>query len=318
MMRVSPRWEDARTVAGFVSGTANEQLLAFAKDFLDPARVPRCLDLGCGAARNAVRLAEMGFHVTGTDLSEPMLAAARDRVARHPAPLSIELLNAPMTPLPFAAATFDLIVAHGIWNLARSDREFRAAVAEAGRVARPGAGLFLFTFSRHTLPEGAASDEGESFVFSSWNGEPQCFLSEPELLFELARAGFVRDRSAPLTEYNRPAADALRVGGPPVIYEGTFVMSQIDYQPGGIVSKQLLKTPGGGVTLFAFDAGQGLSEHTSPYEALVFVLEGDAEVTIAGEVQTVPAGESLRLPANVPHGIQAPSRFKMTLTLIRG
>jgi quercetin dioxygenase-like cupin family protein len=302
-----------------VSGTPNEQLLAFARRFLDPSGTARCLDLGCGAARNAVPLAEMGFRVTGTDLSLPMIEAAGARTAGHVPPLAIEFLHAPMAPLPFAAGTFDLVVAHGIWNLARSGAEFRAAVAEAGRVARPGAGLFLFTFSRHTLPDDAAPDAGESFVFSSWNGEPQCFLTEDEIGWELARVGFVPDPPGPLTEYNRqPGHGAVRVSGPPVIYEGTFVMSQIDYQAGGIVSKQLLKVPGGNVTLFAFDAGQGLTEHTSPYEALVVVLEGEAEITIAGETHRVAAGDSLRLPANVPHGVQAPARFKMTLTMIRG
>jgi hypothetical protein len=126
-----------------------------------------------------------------------------------------------MAPLPFPDATFDLIVAHGIWNLARSATEFRDAVAEAARVARSGAGLFLFTFSRHTLPDDATPDPGESFVFSSWNGEPQCFLTEAQIIDELAGAGFVRDRDAPLTEYNRPPSGMIRAGGP-VIYEGTF------------------------------------------------------------------------------------------------
>jgi quercetin dioxygenase-like cupin family protein len=317
LARVSPRWEDARTVAGFVSGAPNAHLLAFARRFLDPSGTAHCLDLGCGAARNALPLAEMGFHVTGADLSLPMIEAARERAEGQPQALPVGFLLAPMAPLPFAAGSFDLIVAHGIWNLARSGLEFRAGVAEAARAARPGAGLFVFTFSRHTLADDAAPDAGESFVFSSWNGEPQCFLTDDELLVELARVGFVRDTPAPLTEYHRPAPGVVRVSGPPVIYEGTFVMSQIDYQPGGIVSKQLLKTPSGNVTLFAFDAGQTLSEHTSPYEALVSVLEGRAEITIAGEAQTVHAGESLRLPASVPHSVQAPSRFKMTLTLIR-
>ncbi len=91
----------------------------------------------------------------------------------------------------------------------------------------------------------------------------------------------------------------------------------IDYQQGGIVSKQLIKTATGNVTLFAFDAGQVLSEHTSPFDALVTVLEGEAEVTIAGVSHTVRTGELLQLPANVPHGVQAPSRFKMTLTMLR-
>jgi len=128
-----------------------------------------------------------------------------------------------MAPLPFADATFDLVVAHGIWNLARSGAAFRAAVAEAARVARPGAGLFLFTFSRRTLPEMAVPDAGETFVFSSWNGEPQCFLTETELLRELDVAGFDRDPPVPLTEYNVPKPGQLGAGGPPVIYEGTFV-----------------------------------------------------------------------------------------------
>jgi ubiquinone/menaquinone biosynthesis C-methylase UbiE len=222
MTHVSPRWEDPRTVAGFVSGAPNQQLLAYATQFLDPSRVAQCLDLGCGAARNALPLAAMGFRVTGTDLSQPMLDAARERALREGPALAAEFIHAPMAPLPFADASFDLIVAHGIWNLARSGTEFRAGVAEAARVARPGAGLFVFTFSRHTLADDAQPDAGESFVFSSWNGEPQCFLSEEQLIDELARAGFTRDADGPLTEYNRPAPGAVRMGGPPVIYEGTW------------------------------------------------------------------------------------------------
>ena len=225
---VSPRWEDPRTVAGFVSGAPNQQLLAFAEQFVDAARTPRCLDLGCGAARNSLPLAAMGFHVTGTDLSMPMIDAARSRAAREGAALSVEFLHAPMAPLPFESHSFDLIVAHGIWNLAKSDEEFRFAVREAARVARPGAGLFVFTFSRHTLADDAVADSGETFIYSSWNGEPQCFLSESELVLELAQAGFDRDADAPITEYNRSASGALRVGGPPVIYVATFVRSLHD------------------------------------------------------------------------------------------
>jgi SAM-dependent methyltransferase len=86
-----------------------------------------------------------------------------------------------MSPLPLQDNAFDLIVAHGIWNLARSGHEFRSAVAEAARVARPGAGLFLFTFSRHTIPEFHLPVAGESFVFTQFNGEPQCFLTEKKL-----------------------------------------------------------------------------------------------------------------------------------------
>ncbi|HUL73227.1 MAG TPA: class I SAM-dependent methyltransferase [Vicinamibacterales bacterium] len=225
MSRLSPRWEDPRTVAGFTTGTPNLVLLEFARRRLDHARPQRCLDLGCGAARNAVALAETGYRVVGTDLSAPMLAAAQQRVRSAPAPLltTIDLVRAPMTPLPFRSGAFDLIVAHGIWNLARSGAEFRAALAEGARVAAPGAGLFLFTFSRHTLPPDAAPDPGESFVFSSWNGEPQCFLTDVELVAELARAGFAPDPPGPLSEYNVRKPGDLAAPGPPVIYEGTFV-----------------------------------------------------------------------------------------------
>ncbi len=94
-------------------------------------------------------------------------------------------------------------------------------------------------------------------------------------------------------------------------------MFDIDYQAGGIVSKQIIKNQAGNVTLFAFDAGQGLTEHTSPFEALVTILEGQAEISIDGTAQTVAAGQLLTLPANVPHGVQASQRFKMTLTMLK-
>lgn len=223
MTGVSPRWEDPRTVAGFVSGAPNEQLLDFARSFLGAATPPTCLDLGCGAARNALPLAAMGFRVTGTDLSQPMLDAARARATREAPALPVTFVHAAMTPLPFENASFDLIVAHGIWNLARSGAEFRSAIREAARVARRGAGLFVFTFSRHTLPDDAEPDAGESFVFSSWNGEPQCFLTEAQLIAQLGAAGFARASSAPIKEYNRPAPGVVRVAGPPVIYEGTWI-----------------------------------------------------------------------------------------------
>lgn len=221
-IRTSPRWEDPNTVAGFTRASANSELLTFAGQFLSAHRGARCLDIGCGAARNAIPLAQLGFEVTGTDLSAPMLAAAEERVKS--AGIDMELILAPMAPLPFRDESFDFIVAHGIWNLARSGVEFREAVQEAARVARSGAGLFLFTFSRHTLAPDANPDPGEEFVFSSWNGEPQCFLTEEQLLTELSRAGFSRDSREPLTEYNRPPPGAVHLATrAPVIYEGTFV-----------------------------------------------------------------------------------------------
>jgi hypothetical protein len=79
----------------------------------------------------------------------------------------------------------------------------------------------VFTFSRHTLPDSAAPVPGESFVFTQFSGEPQCFLTDVELVAELAAAGFAPDPAVPLTEHNRPPAGVLRAGGP-VIYEAAF------------------------------------------------------------------------------------------------
>jgi quercetin dioxygenase-like cupin family protein len=89
------------------------------------------------------------------------------------------------------------------------------------------------------------------------------------------------------------------------------------YQDGAVVSRTLLKRGGGTVTLFAFDEGQSLSEHTAPFDAIVHVLEGEALITIAGVALTVTAGEMILMPANQPHAVHAPSRFKMLLTMIR-
>ena len=91
----------------------------------------------------------------------------------------------------------------------------------------------------------------------------------------------------------------------------------LQYQDGSIVSRVLLKNKGGTVTLFAFDQGEGLSEHTAPFEALVFVVEGEAQVEIAGNVYSVKQGETITLPANIPHAVRAATRFKMLLTMIR-
>ena len=91
----------------------------------------------------------------------------------------------------------------------------------------------------------------------------------------------------------------------------------LKYQDSSIVSRVLLKNNGGTVTLFAFDIGEGLSEHTAPFEALVFVIDGEAEVEIAGRAYKVRTGETITLPANIPHAVKAATRFKMLLTMIR-
>jgi len=219
---VAGRWGDAGVVRGFSTAAANEILLAFARAEL--ARRPglRVLDVGCGAARNAAPMAAHGVTVVGTDMAWPMLEAARHRVMSEGVAERVAFVRAPMDRLPLRDASIDLVVAHGIWNLARSAAEFRRAIAEAARIARPGAGLFLFTFSRATLAPDDQPVPGEPFVFTQFAGEPQCFLTEAELLEELLRCGFEKDPAVPLTEYNRsPAGRAFARGGP-VIYEGTF------------------------------------------------------------------------------------------------
>ena len=91
----------------------------------------------------------------------------------------------------------------------------------------------------------------------------------------------------------------------------------VDYQDGAVVSRTLVKKPTGTVTLFAFDRGQELSEHTAPFDALVFVLDGEAEVSLSGNPHQVAAGRMLIMPADEPHALKAVSRFKMLLIMIR-
>jgi quercetin dioxygenase-like cupin family protein len=94
--------------------------------------------------------------------------------------------------------------------------------------------------------------------------------------------------------------------------------SAITTQPAGIVSRVILKAKNGNVTLFAFDTGQELSEHTAPFDALVTVFEGEALITVGGTPHNVPAGAALLMPANVPHALRAAAPMKMMLTMIRG
>lgn len=215
-------WSSPGTVAGFARGEPNAALMTFAAAELTRATGRRALDIGCGAGRNAVPLAGLGWRVVGTDLSWPMLAAAAVRVRERRLEDRARLMLAPMHQIPAASRSFDLIVAHGIWNLARSAAEFRSAVDEAARVARQGAALFVFTFSRHTLPADAAAVAGEAFVFTQFSGEPQCFLTEVQLRDELERAGFVSDPAEPLREHNLPKPGVTAIGRTPVIYEGVF------------------------------------------------------------------------------------------------
>lgn len=94
--------------------------------------------------------------------------------------------------------------------------------------------------------------------------------------------------------------------------------TMLQYQDNAIVSSMLIKNSVGNVTLFAFDGGEGLSEHTAPYDALVIGVEGEAEIPIAGTLHRLGAGDSLIMPANVPHAVKPLGRFKMLLVMIRG
>ena len=91
----------------------------------------------------------------------------------------------------------------------------------------------------------------------------------------------------------------------------------IDYQRDAIVSRTLIDKSVGTITCFAFDKGQGLSEHTAPFDAVIYIIEGDAEVTISGRTQQVSRGEMIIMPANDPHSLRAVERFKMVLTMIK-
>lgn len=90
-----------------------------------------------------------------------------------------------------------------------------------------------------------------------------------------------------------------------------------EYQPGAIVSREIVSQKAGTVTLFAFEAGQGLSEHTAPFDALVNIIEGEAEITIAGKPLRLTAGDLVIMPAHKPHAVKAVTRFKMMLTMFR-
>lgn len=214
-------WSSRETVAGFAQSAPNDTLMRYAER-LSESTALRVIDVGCGAGRNLVPLARMGCRVLGVDLSWPMLCAAAERVRAEHLTDRVTLAVASMDELPAPRQTADLIVAHGIWNLARSAAELRRAIAEAARVARPGARLFVFTFSRNTLPPDARPVAGEPFVFTQFSGQPQTFLTAPQLASELANAGFLPDSAVPLTEHNKRPTGALSTGGPPVIYEAAF------------------------------------------------------------------------------------------------
>lgn len=105
-----------------------------------------------------------------------------------------------------------------------------------------------------------------------------------------------------------------------IFEKGTILnLSQlIDYSEGGVVSKQILKSAPGNITLFSFYKGQGLTEHTAPFDAMVQIIEGKAEIKVGGKPFDLVAGETIIMPANISHALHATENFKMLLTMIRG
>lgn len=99
--------------------------------------------------------------------------------------------------------------------------------------------------------------------------------------------------------------------------EAHNLASLAEYAPGAIVSREIVNKKVGTLTVFAFDAGQGLSEHSAPFDAIVQILDGSSEWTIGGEPASCGAGEIMIMPANVPHAVKAEQRFKMLLTMIK-
>ena len=103
-----------------------------------------------------------------------------------------------------------------------------------------------------------------------------------------------------------------------LIAKAANIAALVDYQSGSVVSRTIIERNTGTVTLFAFDQGQGLSEHTAPFDALVHVIDGEAVITIDGQSLNLKSGEATIMPANRPHALRADVRFKMMLVMIKG
>jgi quercetin dioxygenase-like cupin family protein len=97
----------------------------------------------------------------------------------------------------------------------------------------------------------------------------------------------------------------------------TYLKEEVKYQDGTIVSKQIIKKPNGNITLFAFDKGESLTEHTSPFEAVVYMVEGEMEIKIGGNPYKVKEGEIIVMPSDIPHELVAVEKSKMLLTMIK-
>ncbi len=222
-------WEKQDIVDNFARKKPSDALLRFVEEFAASRRL-RILDAGCGAGRHMRPLLASGHDCHGTDVSANMLKAAAQSLREVVDDADDRLHCAGMDALPFETASFDMIISHGVWNLARTEQELRSAMSEAARVLADGAVLYLTTFSRNTLPPDALPVSGSRFIFTDFNNEPQTFLTPEQLDAELRAVGFVRDESRPIRELNRPASwESSRgpgltiVGGKrPVLLEGVW------------------------------------------------------------------------------------------------
>ena len=104
---------------------------------------------------------------------------------------------------------------------------------------------------------------------------------------------------------------------PELSEKASRLIDLVGYQDGSVVSREIVRKKTGTATLFAFDEGQGLSEHTAPFDALVYILDGEAEITISGKAHRLKEGEMIIMPANEPHALKAVKRYKMLLVMIR-
>ena len=102
-----------------------------------------------------------------------------------------------------------------------------------------------------------------------------------------------------------------------IIEEAKSLVDLVDYQDGAVVSKEVIRKDKGTVTLFAFDKGQGLSEHTAPFDALVYIVDGEAQIIISNKSNLVKKGQMIILPASKPHALSAVKRFKMLLIMVK-
>lgn len=103
----------------------------------------------------------------------------------------------------------------------------------------------------------------------------------------------------------------------PILSEAFNAVEQVDYATGSVVSKTIIKGTSGNITLFAFDQGEGLAEHSTPHDAFVQLLDGEAEITIGGKIHVVRTGQFIIMPAHIPHALKAVGRFKMMLVMIK-